>query len=106
MAGKARKHTVGVDSGTIIAIDPAYLFSDREWKQIIQCAYPSSGKKQKAKPSTFKACIRKAIKKRGGSAGGPRADFALISTGGDGGFEAGCKRGKFVINPGHCKLEE
>jgi hypothetical protein len=92
-----KKHTVDVDTGTIIAIDPAYIFSEGEWKTITQCAYPDRGKKTTTL-STFKSCIRKALQKRGASAGAPHADFTLINTGGDGRFEASCKRGKFAID--------
>jgi hypothetical protein len=101
------KATVDVDTGTLMIIDPGYLFSGDDWqKDVIACAYPS--KKQRKKKNgvstgSYKECLRRAIEKQRGATTG---DFAVVGTGGDGGFPVRCKGDDLVIKPYVCHLEK
>jgi len=93
------KHTVDVDTGTVIVIDPGYLFSAQDWKEVAECAYPT---KKKRKGGSYKACLRRAIEKRGGRVG----NFTVVGTGGDGAFPVRCKRDAIEIESDVCNLEK
>ena len=95
-----------VDTGTMIAIDPGYLFSRKDWEKVIKCAYPKKRKKPSWLDPSYKECLREAIERRAGRKGRV-GGFAVIGTGGDGEFPVRCKRGTVEIKSVHaCNLED
>lgn len=88
MRGIHGRNRVAVDTGTLLVVDPAYLFSQDEWRKMV---VPGIKK-------NYKAAVFKAIEQKTGRNFSLSKLATLVETCGDGTFKVRMKKSQIVID--------